>query len=431
MTSRQNGKPRRRFGRVRQLASGRWQARYPGPDGQLRAAPTTFVRKSDAEKFLSETETDIARGDWFDSLAGRVPLGEYTTLWIEERDLSMRTAELYRGLLRNHIQPWIGHLHLADVAPPTIRRWRRRLRDHGVSEGVTAKAYRLLHAVLATAVEDGSIRANPCNIKGAGVHESDERTVATLEQVFALAEAIQLRYRLVVLLATFTSLRYGEIMGLRRGDFALVARKVKIDRAHIQPDTGPMFDGDPKANSGRTVSLPAFLVPEVEAHLAEFVGQASDTYVFLGPKGARPARSNFHTIWDKARQQAGVPQLHLHDLRHTGNTLAAETGATLRELMERMGHRSTRAALIYLHARDHRDRAIADGLDTIVGTAALGGQQTVSSRYEGHAGGTKRPQPSAKRPQSTEDKLSTSKNARSGRPGSNRHGQLGRLGLYH
>ena len=87
--------------------------------------------------------------------------------------------------------------------------------------------------------------------------------------------------------------------------------------------------------------------------------------MFLGPKGARPTRSNFHTIWSKARQQAGVPHLHLHDLRHTGNTLAAETGATLRELMDRMGHRSTRAALIYLHARDQRDRAIADGLDTI------------------------------------------------------------------
>ena len=79
MTGSQKGKPRRRFGRVRQLDSGRWQARYPGPDGQLRAAPTTFARKSEAEKFLSETETDIARGDCFDPLDGLVPLGEYTT----------------------------------------------------------------------------------------------------------------------------------------------------------------------------------------------------------------------------------------------------------------------------------------------------------------------------------------------------------------
>jgi integrase len=145
--------------------------------------------------------------------------------WIEERDLSVRTTELYRGLLKNHITPAIGRLTLANLTPPTIRRWRRMLRDHGVSEGVIAKAYRLLHAVLATAVEDGSIRANPCNIKGAGQHDANERPVATLEQVFALAEAIQRRYRLVVLLATFTSLRYGEIVGLRREDSRSVSAK--------------------------------------------------------------------------------------------------------------------------------------------------------------------------------------------------------------
>lgn len=84
-------------------------------------------------------------------------------------------------------------------------------------------------------MEDGSIRANPCNIKGAGEHEADERPVATLAQVFALAEAIHPRYRLVVL-ATFTSLRYGEIMGLRRGHFALADRRGKIEFAHVKPD---------------------------------------------------------------------------------------------------------------------------------------------------------------------------------------------------
>jgi integrase len=104
--------------------------------------------------------------------------------------------------------------------------------------------------VLATAVDDGSIRTNPCNIKGAGQHESDERMVATLEQVFALAEAIQPRYRLVVLLATFTSLRYGEIMGVRRDDFALAHRKVKIDRAHINRTRVPRSTVTRKPTAG-------------------------------------------------------------------------------------------------------------------------------------------------------------------------------------
>jgi integrase len=100
-----------------------------------------------------------------------------------------------------------------------------------------------------------------------------------------------------------------------------------------------------------------------------YVGRSPNAYVFLRPKGARPTRASFHRIWSKARAKVGVPDLHLHDLRHTGNTLAAETGATLRELMNRMGHRSPRAALIYLHARDHRDREIAAGLDRTVAEA--------------------------------------------------------------
>ncbi|MDQ3763324.1 MAG: tyrosine-type recombinase/integrase [Actinomycetota bacterium] len=152
--------------------------------------------------------------------------------------------------------------------------------------------------------------------------------------------------------------------------------------------------------------------------------------MFVGLKGAQQAHSNFHTIWDKARQRVSMPNLHLHDLRHTGNTLAAETGATLRELMEGMGHRSTRAALIYLHARDQRDMAITDGLDAIVGTAGIGSQQTVSSRKEGDAGGKKRRQPSVKRPQSTDNEPSTSKNRRSGRRESNPHSQLGSSVLH-
>ncbi|MEV7005349.1 hypothetical protein [Streptosporangium sp. NPDC051022] len=64
----------------------------------------------------------------------------------------------------------------------------------------------------------------------------------------------------------------------------------------------------------------------------------------------------------RPRAAVGLPDLHFHDLRHVGNTLAASTGASLKELMSRMGHSSTRAALIYQHAGQDRDRAIAQAL---------------------------------------------------------------------
>jgi integrase len=73
-------------------------------------------------------------------------------------------------------------------------------------------------------------------------------------------------------------------------------------------------------------------------------------------------RGNFRKIWVKACTKAGAPGTHFHDLRHTGGTLVAATGASLRELMARLGHSSTRAAMIYQHATSDRDQAIAKAL---------------------------------------------------------------------
>jgi integrase len=54
--------------------------------------------------------------------------------------------------------------------------------------------------------------------------------------------------------------------------------------------------------------------------------------------------------------------MHFHDLRHTGNMLAADAGANLRELMDRMGHSTARAAMVYLHGSNERQQAIAAAL---------------------------------------------------------------------
>jgi integrase len=108
------------------------------------------------------------------------------------------------------------------------------------------------------------------------------------------------------------------------------------------------------------VTIPPFLLPDVIAHLEDFTAPAPRALVFTGPQGAQLRRSNFTRAWSRATAAAGLSGFHFHDLRHTGNTLAGEAGATLRELMDRMGHASTRAALIYQHRTTHRDKLIAD-----------------------------------------------------------------------
>ena len=200
---------KRRFGRVRRLSSGRWQARYKGPDGIDRPAPSTFTTKGDAERWLSLTEADIIKDNWLDPDVGRALFADYARAWVAERpNLRLKTLQLYRGLVRIHLVPGLGSFAVADITAPRIRRWRKNLLDSGVGPVTVAKAYRLLKAIMTTAADDGLIRRNPCRIKGAGEEKSPERPVLPLGQVFVLADAFaDRRYRLLILLAVFCSLR--------------------------------------------------------------------------------------------------------------------------------------------------------------------------------------------------------------------------------
>lgn len=276
--------PRRSFGAIRKLPSGRYQARYPGTDGVLRAAPETYETKSDAEVFLSQVQADQTRGDWIDPTAGEVLFAEYATRWIGERGVAPTTDELYRRLLRLHLDPTFGGLHVNRISPARVRTWRaERLRATGST--TTAKAYRLLKAVMETAVEDDMIRKNPCRIRGASREEADERPVASVAQVFDLAEAIGLRWRLMVLLGAFASMRPEELAELRRGDVDLDAGSVRVRRAAPELNTGRRVIGDPKSRAGkREIVLPAFVHADVRQHLEWFAEPGPDGLVFVGER---------------------------------------------------------------------------------------------------------------------------------------------------
>ena len=360
---------RRHFGNIRKRASGRYQARYRGPDGRLRSAPHTFERRADAARWLTFKEAEMQRGDWIAPELAKVAFGDYADQWIKDRVLKVRTGELYRGLLRNHLLPTFGRHALGDIDEAAIRRWRKERLDACTTAPrpfgpvTVAKAYRLLHAIFTTAVEDRLIARNPCRIDGAGKEESDEREIVSLPLVFTIASTVPVRYRALVLLATFASLRWGELVALRRENIDLGNCLIRVIETTAELDAGGLRAETPKSRAGRrTVAFPPDLVYELHWHLDRFAEPGGRGLVFVGPKGAPLRRSNFRPIWNTACTKAGAPGLHFHDLRHTGGTLAAASGATIKELMARLGHSSTRAAMIYQHATGDRDQVIAKAL---------------------------------------------------------------------
>jgi integrase len=355
---------RRRFGYVRRLPSGRFQASFIGPSGTRQTAPGTFRTRTDADRWLSGVEADLSRGAWLNEDLGRQSFGNYARAWLRDHPkMGPRYRETCERNLRLHLAS-LDDVPLRALTPAVVREWyASALRGSGGRASIM-QAYRFLRAVMNTAVRDGAIVKNPCQITGASSDRAKERPIASPAEVVALVEAITPRYRAAVLLAAWCGLRRGEVLGLRPEDVDLAAGLVTVRRNRVELlATRAAFDAEPKTDAGkRIVTIPPHVLPVLAEHMASWAGPDR---VFLGRDG-RPMRGDaMRQAFDRARRKAGMPGFRFHDLRHTGQTLAAATGATIKDLMRRLGHASPAASYRYLHAVDGRDAEIASALSAL------------------------------------------------------------------
>ncbi|WP_433174185.1 tyrosine-type recombinase/integrase [Actinoallomurus sp. CA-150999] len=374
--AKRNGK--RYFGSVRRLPSGRYQARYTGPDGLTHTAktpegkPLTFDTQGDADAWLALRHSEILRGAWLppaEPKAAPVLFRTYATAWLAGRDLEDTTADHYEQLLRDHIHPTFGGAPVSGITPAAVREWHADLKDR---TGPTARAhaYALVRTIMNTAVADDVISANPCRVRGAGQSKRAKKIrPATLAELETLVSALPARYRLMALFAAWCALRFGELTELRRSDVDVKNGVIRVRRGVVSTKRSGRKVKDPKSEAGkRDVNIPPHLMPLVKAHLRDHVTGGRDALLFpaAGDPTVHMALSTLYKVYRPARAKAGRSDLRFHDLRHTGAVLAAATGATLAELMARLGHSTAGAALRYQHAAQDRDRVIADALSKLV-----------------------------------------------------------------
>jgi integrase len=369
---------RRTFGTTRQLPSGRWQARYTTPAGERITAPTTFASRQDADGWLATRHADMVRGTWLPDRAKattRTTLRAYADAWLDARQVKPRTRAEYRRLLDAVILPELGDAPLSALTPAKVRAWYASLDAKRPTQ--RARAYGLLSTVCATAVTDDVLASNPCRIRGAGhVDRATRIRPASLDELAVIVEAMPARLRLLVLLASWCALRFGEATELRRRDVEL-RRELVDDEEQLVEGTlrirrgvvhvrGESIVGTPKTAAGaRDVAIPPHLLPVVVAHLDELTAPGRESLLFAGVGGAHLAPSQLYASWYPARHLAGRDDLRFHDLRHTGAVLAAQSGATLAELMARLGHTTPQMAMRYQHAAAERDRELAAKLSEL------------------------------------------------------------------
>ena len=367
---------RRHLGAVDRLPSGRYRLRLTDPATGRRTAAGTFTTRADAERALAAAVSAQDRGT-FVSAQRTITLTDYSVQWLATRltsngtRLRPRVRELYEGQLRLHILPTLGPAPLAKLRATTVRSWHSGLVDNGPGASTAAKCYRLLRAILNTAVEDGLLAVNPGTIRGAGAERASERAIPTIAQVIRLADAVDPRYRALVLLAAFGGLRRGELFGLRRRHVDVATGTVTVEAQRQQLAHGEHVICPPKSDAGRrTVAVPPQALEALQDHIQRWTEPRPDAWVFTGAKGGALRDAVWQQNWDQARRSIGLPDLHFHDLRHVAATLTAATGAGVKEIMHRLGHSSTQAALRYQHATPERDRAIADAIALLIDAAA-------------------------------------------------------------
>ncbi len=305
--------------------------------------------------------------------AGKVTLSNFSRDWIAARsDIRPVTRAKYEHMLERHVLPALGDYELAGLSPSVVRSWYLGMRQR-YPRGTTADdSYRMLRTMLITAVTDGLLVKSPCQVKGAGTARSAERPVLSVAELAAAVGAAPERYQLAIPLAAWCQLRRGEVLGLQRRDIDLLHGTIRVERALVRPMSRPVVIGPPKTSAGtRTLAVPSHIVPALEEHLDRFVTAEPDAWLFAADDCGPMVPSTLNRIWQRARRAIGRPDLFFHDLRHSGLTWAAASGASVAELMRRGGHANPRAALRYQHATEDRDRAIAEALAALASGEVL------------------------------------------------------------
>lgn len=387
---------RRGFGWVRKVPSGRYQASYLDPHGTRifakvveggKVLPLTFLDKKTAEAWLSLRQSELIENRWKPAVAREpeeVGFADYAERWLASRELSPKTHSEYRRILNGERLGYFNKFALNEIPPAMVKAWWNAQDPRYAT--ARRKAYDVLHAILQTASQQDEdtdapplIASNPARLSAKTKNKTPisrpkgSIRPATLAELGTIMDEMPPRYAAMVLLAAWCAPRFGELTELRRRDLVInrdrdgqpVDGTLTITRAVVWPDPDTPVVKAPKSLS-RDVAIPPHILGPLLAHLDNWAAPGPDGLLFPAVEsGGHMKHGALYKVYRRARKAAGREDLRWHDLRHTGATLAAQAGATLAELMNRLGHSTVTAALIYQHAAAGRDAEIARRLSAL------------------------------------------------------------------
>lgn len=344
----------------------RYDVRYRLPTGVVRTK--TLRTKKEAVSFAAITEADRSRGDLIDPRAGRETYADWWARWWPSTvNLRASTRARDESYARNHLLPRFGATPLVAIDHTAVATWVADLAASGLAPATVVKAAQIMGKSMGSAVDAGLIRNDPTDRVKLPRIEATEMRFLTPAEVGTLADAIDPRYRALVLVGAYCGLRFGELAGLKVDRVDLLHKRLEVLEI-VTEVKGHHVTGPPKTRAGRrAVPMPRVVAEALSEHLSTLSGDI----VFPAPEGGYLRGSLFRRrFWQPATAAAGVAGLRLHDLRHTAVALWIAAGASPKEIAARAGHSSVVTVLDrYGHLLPGTEDKVNDALDAMADEA--------------------------------------------------------------
>lgn len=361
------------MGYTEKLPNGRYKASYRGTDGRERSK--TFDRKAAADTWWQAGESDKARGQWVDPRLGRQLFGDYAVAWQEAQVHDEATAADVERKFRLHILPTFQARPMAAVRPSEVQAWVKG-RSAALAPSTLRVTYRWLAAVFNAAVIDGVIHRSPC--RGVKLPSEDATPVVPLstKQVLAVIDALPERSRTVAVVAAATGLRQGEVLGLTIPNVDFLRRQVRVEQQLKYLPPKGLFLAPPKTTASlRTVPLPDVALDALAEHLRREPA-GSEALVFTTDGGGPLGKNAFNHAWRQAVKKAKLPAgTGFHELRHYYASLLIASGASVKVVQARLGHKSALETLdtyghLWPDSEDQTRKAVDSALGRLESPAA-------------------------------------------------------------
>jgi integrase len=333
-----------------------------GPDGKrifkyhsgyatkraAQQARTELLGALDRNSYVPPDKTTVAdylRGQWLPVVQTRLRPGT----WVE-----------YGRKVETHLIPAIGQVPLQQLTTAMLNALYQQLLQRGVGPRTVQYVHATIRKALNDAVRWGLLVRNPANHAAAPRPHRTELRTWTADELHSFLESVRSdRLHAAWQLAALTGMRRGEVLGLRWADLDLEAGWLSVRQTLVVVDNQPRISEPKTARGRRRIALDAETVAALRAHhtaqaaerLAAGPNWPNNGLVFTRPDGAPLHPEYVRRQFDRLIQRAGLPRVHLHDLRHTHATLALQAGVHPKVISERLGHATVAMTLdIYSHA---------------------------------------------------------------------------------